>query len=191
MCIVRRILMQSKSKIRDIVLIGMFAALTAVLSQIIVPLLFSPVPINLATLSVFMAGGLLGASKGGMSQLIYVLLGAVGAPVFAGLHGGFGVIIGPTGGYIVGYVIAAILIGLIKDKIKLPKKIYSYVIAMIIGLIAIYTIGTAWFMFVTGRQIVESLIMCVITFIPGDILKIILATFLVVRLRRFVYAYQV
>ncbi len=165
---------------KDIIVIAMFAALTAVLSQIIIPLPFTPVPLSLATLSIFIAGGLLGATKGGMSQLIYVLLGAVGVPVFAGFSGGFGVITGPTGGYIFGYVAGAFVIGLL--MLKLPKKVWGYGIAMIFGIVTCYVIGTAWFMRLMGRGLLESLGMCVFPYIPGDLLKIALAATLVKRL---------
>lgn len=170
-----------KLNTKELVIIAMFAALTAVLSQLMIPLPFTPVPINLATLSVFIAGGLLGAVKGGISQLIYVLLGAVGVPVFAGFTGGFGIIAGPTGGYIIGYIVAAFVIGLLIAK--LPKTLLGFGLCFVCGAVCYFTIGTAWFMVVTKTGLLPALSMCVFPYIPGDLLKIILAAFLVKRLR--------
>ncbi|MEG0107533.1 MAG: biotin transporter BioY [Lachnospiraceae bacterium] len=165
---------------KELILIAMFAALTAVTSQISIPLPFTPIPINLATLSVFLAGGLLGSKNGATSQIIYVLLGAVGLPVFAGFTGGLGRIVGPTGGYIIGYVVAALVIGQLLSR--LPKNIWSNVISMIGGLSCCYILGTAWFMLLTKTGMMESLTLCVVPFLLGDFLKIILAAFLVRRL---------
>ena len=101
--------MNRLEKTRSLILCALFAALTAVLSQIAIPI--QPVPVNLATFSVFVAGGVLGAKRGAISQAAYVLLGVIGLPVFASFSGGMGILLGPTGGYIVGYVAAAWLVG--------------------------------------------------------------------------------
>ena len=97
------------SKTTALVLCGIFAALMAICSFITIPLGFTPVPINLATLGVFLTGGILGKKYGSISLIVYILLGAVGVPVFAGFKGGLGVLAGPTGGYIIGYLAAAFL----------------------------------------------------------------------------------
>ncbi len=175
------IMQKLKISTRDIVLIPMFTALTAVFSQISIPL--QPVPINLATLSVFIAGGILGSIKGGLSQLIYVLLGAFGVPVFAGLSGGnlFGK---PTAGYILGYIIAAIVIGFLIDKFH--NVILVYYIAMILGMLCYYILGTAWFMFVMKVDFMYAFFTCVFPFLLGDLLKAILAVFLIRRLENIV-----
>ncbi|MCL2493626.1 MAG: biotin transporter BioY, partial [Clostridiales bacterium] len=98
------------------ILCAVFAALTGVLSQIQIPLPFTPVPINLALLPVFICGGALGAKRGAVSMVIYILLGAVGAPVFVGFSGGVGALAGPTGGYILGYLPAAVIMGWFASK---------------------------------------------------------------------------
>jgi biotin transport system substrate-specific component len=167
-------------KIKNIILYALFAALTAVLSQIAIPLPVTPVPINLATLAVFMAGGLLGANGGAISQAVYAIIGAIGIPVFAKFTGGLNILVGPTGGYIVGYIVAAWIVGFIISKAG--KKFYVYVISMVVGLFACYAIGTAWFMFITKNGLVQALLMCVVPFLIGDALKIILGSFLVKRL---------
>lgn len=179
-------------KTKYMALCGLFAALTAVCSWITIPLGFTPVPVNLATLAVFLAGGLLGKKYGAVSLIVYTLVGAVGAPVFSGFQGGAGVLAGPTGGYIIGYIAAAFIIGLIAEtmtKKKSKKYIFtllSIAFAMVCGLAACYLLGTSWFMFSTGTGLVPSLVMCVIPFLPGDALKIIAASLLTSKLRRFV-----
>lgn len=125
------------STTKNLIYCALFAALTAVFSQIAIPI--EPVPVNLALFSVFVAGGLLGAAKGSISQAVYILLGAVGAPVFSNLHGGFQVLIGPTGGYIAGYVVAALAAGIVAERFG--RKTIPVIIGCVIGLAACYTIG--------------------------------------------------
>ena len=105
------------SKTTALVLCGIFAALMAICSFITIPLGFTPVPINLATLGVFLTGGILGKKYGSISLIVYILLGAVGVPVFAGFKGGLGVLAGPTGGYIIGYLAAAFSTGLLVELV--------------------------------------------------------------------------
>ena len=173
-------------------LCGLFAALMAICSLISIPLGFTPVPVNLATLGVFLAGGLLGKKYGTISIAVYVLLGAVGVPVFAGFRGGLSVLVGPTGGYIIGYIAAAFLVGLLTELL-VPKagrsagrEILACIIAMIIGLFACYLLGTLWFMISTHTGVWAALVSCVFPFLPGDALKIAAGTILTQKLRRLV-----
>lgn len=169
-----------KMKTKSLVICALMAALTAVFSQIAVPI--GPVPINLALLSIFVAGAFLGPVYGTLSQLVYVLLGAIGVPVFAHFSGGLSIVVGPTGGYIIGYIFTAFITGIIIKKSK--KSILMYVIAMILGLVACYTLGTAWFMYVTKRTLMESLALCVLPFLIGDAVKIALAIVITKRLEK-------
>jgi len=173
-----------KIKTKEIIFCALFAALTAILSQISIPLPFTPVPINLATVSVCLGAGLLGSKIGAISQVVYVIIGAIGVPVFANFTTGLGILAGPTGGYIIGYVVATILIGAIIKRFG--ENLYTYMIAMGIGILGCYTIGTAWFMYVTKIGLFEALIMCVVPFLIGDMLKVVLSAFLVKRLKRFI-----
>lgn len=170
-----------KTNTKKMILYALFAALTAVFSQIAVPLPFTPVPVNLATLSVLLAGGILGAKGGAVSQTVYVLIGAVGVPVFSNFTGGFAKLAGPTGGYIAGYIAAAWLVGFLMSKRKgnLPHLILS----MAAGILLCYTLGTAWFMILTKNSLMSSLTLCVIPFLIGDALKITAAGFLVWKLK--------
>lgn len=171
-------------------LCGLFAALTAVCSYISIPLGFTPVPVNLATLAVFLAGGLLGKKYGSLALAVYALLGAVGIPVFSGFRGGLSVLAGPTGGYIIGYIAAAFLTGLVIDRLlqgqKQPSRIRELlvcIIAMIVGLAACYFLGTLWFIISTHTGVWAALVSCVFPFLPGDALKIAAGSILVSRLR--------
>lgn len=188
--------MKKYSKTTYLVLCGLFAALMAICSFITIPLGFTPVPVNLGTLGVFLCGGILGAKYGTVSEMVYVLLGAAGVPVFAGFRGGVGVLAGPTGGYIIGYLAAAFLIGLILDKYYSSKqnnniaditgsvKLYAILAgSLLLGLAACYALGTLWFIISTGTGLWASLVACVFPFIPGDIIKIAAGTFLVKKLR--------
>jgi biotin transport system substrate-specific component len=170
-----------KSKTQKMMLCALFAALTAVLSQIVIPI--GPVPINLATFAVFCAGALLGPRLGALSLTVYAALGAVGAPVFAMFRGGLGALAGPTGGYIIGYIPAAFLTGLLLEKINKDDKIYPYLAAMFAGMLSCFILGTAWFVVSTGTGLAEALMLCVVPFLPGDFLKIAAATLLAKRLR--------
>jgi biotin transport system substrate-specific component len=108
--------MGRKTTIQAYLLCALFAALTAICSQIMIPLPFTPVPINLAYLAVLVCGGALGPKKGAIAMTVYVLLGAIGVPVFHGLTGGLGVLAGPTGGYIIGYIPMALVMGLLAKR---------------------------------------------------------------------------
>lgn len=155
----------------NLVFCALFAALTAVCAQFSVPI--GPVPISLATFAVYLAGGILGASGGAVSQLLYVLIGAAGLPVFAGFSGGAGVIVGPTGGYLVGYVLCAWIVGALSARFG--RKTLPLVVSMLVGTAALYFLGTAWFLFLTKRSLWESLALCVLPFLPGDAAKIVVS----------------
>ena len=172
--------MQMKTSTQKITFCALFAALTAILSQIAIPI--GPVPINLATLAVFIAGGLMGPVWGAVSMIVYVALGAVGVPVFAMFTGGISIIVGPTGGYIIGYIAAAWLIGLIVSK--WGRKAWQLVIAMVAGLAVCYALGTAWYMYSTAAGLGVSLMSCVVPFLPGDAAKIALAVITVSTLKK-------
>lgn len=187
-------------KTTTLVLCGVFAALMAICSFITIPLGFTPIPVNLATLGVFLTGGILGKKYGSISLIVYILLGAVGVPVFAGFKGGLGVLAGPTGGYIIGYLAAAFLTGLLieivfhktadsgqhADSSRTKSgslRFAGSILAMIAGLAACYLLGTAWFMISTGSGLGAAMVSCVIPFLPGDAVKILAASLLVLKLR--------
>lgn len=177
----------SKSKTYDLVYIGVFAVLMAVCSWISIP---TAVPFTLQTFGVFMAVGVLGGKMGTASVGLYLLLGVLGVPVFAGMTGGIGVLLGTTGGYIIGFFFSALVMWAME---KLPgKRSVIQVISMIIGLLVCYTFGTLWFMMVYMKNqgavgLMTVLGWCVIPFIIPDILKIVLAYGLSRKLKKYVF----
>lgn len=172
--------------VQDMVLIAVFAALIAVCSFIQIS--FGPVPFTLQTFGVFVAAGILGLKRGTISVIVYVLLGLIGIPVFAGA-GGPSVIAGPTGGYITGFIFTAIIIGIGTKLIKSSNtwiNIGITVLFMILGDAVCFVIGTIQFMFVTKSTLSVSLGYCVIPFIIPDLVKIIVATIIVNRMKKYV-----
>lgn len=186
----RKALIMNNNKLTQTVFMGLFAALIAVCSQIQIP---GAVPFTLQTFAVFLAVGLLGGKRGTVSVLIYILLGAIGLPVFAGFKGGIGALLGTTGGYIIGFIFSA-LVMLAFEKISVKGKVKKMIllgISMVAGLIVCYAFGTAWFMTVYTNTkepigIATALSWCVIPFIIPDIIKIALALTLTSRLKRFI-----
>ncbi len=176
----------SRSNVTVLALCALFTALTAICSWISIPLPFTPVPVNLATFAVMLSGCILGPVYGTLAQIVYVLLGAIGAPVFSGGAGGLGIIAGPTGGYIICYMILAAVCGFITHMNSSAAKpsIVKIALAMILGTLLLYTAGTIWFMYVTGNKILPSLMMCVVPYLPGDALKMIVGIAIIKRLPR-------
>ena len=190
------------SKLTDMILIGLFAALIAVCAQIQIP---AAVPFTLQTFAIFLAVGLLGGKRGTVSVVIYILLGMVGLPVFAGFKGGIAALLGTTGGYIIGFIFSALLIWALEkpvsslfgketgadSKKNIFRKMAGPAISMILGLIVCYIFGTAWFVIVYTNTkepigILTALGWCVFPFIIPDLIKIALALALTLRLRKFV-----
>lgn len=170
---------------KRIALIALFTAIMTICSWISVPL---TVPVTLQTFAVFVACGVLGGLDGLITVCVYLILGAIGLPVFSGFTGGPAKIAGPTGGYMLGFIFIAIIMWIMKKTAG--DKLYALIISMLIGLIVCYTFGTAWF--VLGylgndnpMDVVTALTLCVFPFIIPDIIKIILATTVIRSLRRF------
>ena len=162
--------MKRKIATKDLVLTALFAALTAVLAQIQLPI--GPVPFNLAVFGAFLAGMLLEPAWAAASMGVYMLLGAVGIPVFAGFMGGPAVLLGKTGGDVIGYIFIALATAL---AVKRSGKLPVIGAAMLAGLLVCYGFGTAWFMAVTGADLVSALGWCVLPFIVPDVCKGVLA----------------
>ena len=176
-----------RSKTYDLVYIAVFAVIMAICSWISIP---AAVPFTLQTFGVFIAVGVLGGKRGSLSVLVFILLGAIGIPVFANFSGGIGVLAGPTGGYIIGFLFSALLMWAME---KLPgKKSVMQIVSMIAGLIVCYAFGTVWFVIVYGRMngpigFTAALASCVVPFIIPDIIKIALAYVLSRKLRKYVF----
>ena len=161
------------------ILVSLFAALTAAGAFVSIPI--GLVPISLQNLFTFLSGMVLGSRLGTFSQLIYILLGVVGLPVFSGFRGGLGVLLGPTGGFLTGFVISACIIGKLIEKID-DARIWSYFVIGLLGIIIIYACGVTQLLIVTEIGFKEAVIVGVVPFLPGDLLKLIIASFLAVRI---------
>lgn len=163
-----------KFDVKIMVETALCAALLCVLSPFSIPLPFSPVPISLSILAIYISLYTLGMKWGTVSVLIYILLGLVGIPVFANFTAGPGKLFGPTGGYIIGYIFLALIAGFFIDKFE--KKLYMHAIGMLLGVTVCYAFGTAWFLKVmSDYTFAAAMTACVIPFIPADIAKIVLA----------------
>lgn len=175
--------MNTKAKTTDIVYIALAAVLITVCSWISIPL---AVPFTMQTFAVFCVLELLGGKRGTLAIITYVLLGAVGLPVFSGFTGGAGRLLGTTGGYILGFIFTGLLYWL-------GEKLYSVstarIVSLLLGLAVCYAFGTAWFMYVYAKDtgaiaLGTALGWCVLPFVVPDLIKLFLAVILASRIRK-------
>ena len=178
----------SRLRTLDMAYIALFAVLMAVCAWITVPLPKPLVQFTLQTFAMFMALTTLGGRRGLYAMVVYLLLGAVGVPVFSGFRGGVGVLLDTTGGYIIGFVAAALVYWLLTARLgdSLPVK----AIACVLGLAVCYAFGTAWFLVLYARTtgpigVTTALGWCVIPYIIPDLLKLALALLLSGRVKKF------
>ena len=172
------------NKTREIVYMSVFTAMISICSWISIP---ASIPFTLQTMGVFTTVGLLGGKRGTLTILTYILLGAIGVPVFAGLTGGISVLLGTTGGYIMGFLLSALLMWGIETIMGRNQIVLAF--SMIAGLIVCYVFGTAWFMLIYTQHsgvigLSTVLGLCVIPFIIPDLIKIGVALFLTNRLKK-------
>ena len=172
---------------KEIALIALFVALTAVCAWISIPLPTPFAPFTLQTFAVFTTLGILGLKNGLTAVVVYCLLGAVGLPVFAEMKGGIGILLGTTGGYIIGFIFTALSVGLITKKFG--KSIPVLAVSMVIGLILCYAFGTAWFMVVYTNSksaigLATALGWCVTPYILPDLVKIAVSITIVKAIER-------
>ena len=179
---------QSRLRTLDMAYIALFAVLMAVCAWITVPLPKPLVQFTLQTFAMFMALTTLGGRRGLYAMVVYLLLGAVGVPVFSGFRGGLGVLLDTTGGYIIGFAAAALVYWLLTAKLgdSLPVKIA----ACVLGLAVCYAFGTAWFLVLYARTtgpigVTTALSWCVLPYIVPDLLKLALAVVLSGRIKKF------
>lgn len=173
-------------KAKNMALCGLFTAVLAVCAWISVP--FGDSVITLQTFGIFLTLGLLGGKLGSLTILVYLLLGAVGVPVFSAFRGGVGALLGTTGGYIFGFMLTGLLYWLITSLRDSPA---ARLIAMILGLLLCYGCGSYWYLSrylsVDSATLGLVLLKCVVPYLIPDALKLFLAWLLTGRLKRFVY----
>jgi biotin transport system substrate-specific component len=163
--------------VRDVLLIIGFAIFLALCAQISFNLPFTPVPITLQTLAVLLTGAALGSKRGASSMVVYIVAGALGAPVFAGGLSGVAWLLGPTGGYIWSFPVAAFVVGLLCER-RLERRFLTSILVMLPGTLIIYAIGVTQLAFVLHISVGKALQLGMLPFLPGDILKIVVAAIL-------------
>lgn len=162
-----------KGKTATLALIGLMAAITCIIGPFSIPLPFNLVPISLTNLVICFTMYILGMKKGTISYCIYLLLGLVGLPVFSGFTGGAGKLLGPTGGYLIGFIFLALISGFFIDK--WGNNMLLCMTGMIVGEAVMYLFGTAWLAYQAHMSFGAALWAGVIPFLPGDFIKIVLA----------------
>jgi biotin transport system substrate-specific component len=160
------------SWLTDLLLITSGALLVAVFAQIRIPLPFTPVPITGQTFAVLLVGAALGAKRGAASLTLYTVMGVVGLPVFTGGASGLAQLIGATGGYLVGFIVAAYVVGLVAER-GLDRQWRTALVPFLIGSVIIYTFGVLWLTVFLGLP--DALAKGLLPFIIGDVIKLILA----------------
>ncbi|GAA0376325.1 biotin transporter BioY [Bacillus horti] len=172
-------------KVKDMVYVSMFTAIVAVLGMI--PAFYLPlytVPLTVQTIGVMLAGSILGAKRGGLSLLLIVLLVAVGAQILSGPRGGFGVIIGPTGGFLLSWPVAAFVIGYLVQKNWYTLSFWKLLLINFLGgVLVIYAVGIPYAAFINKvplwLEATRSL-----AYIPGDIIKVIIASYIALKVKK-------
>lgn len=173
-------------KVRNMARCGLFTAVLTVCAWIAIPV--GDIAVTLQTFGIFLTLGLLGGKRGSITVLVYLLLGAVGAPVFSGFRGGMGALLGTTGGYISGFMLTSLAYWLLTSIKNSP---HIRLIAMVLGLLLCYGCGTAWYVwgYLGGSSLSLGavLLKCVVPYLIPDAIKLFLAWVLTKRLKRFVY----
>lgn len=176
----------SRSRALNLSLCGLFSAIICVCSWVTVP---TAVPFTLQMLGIYLAVGVLGGKYGLCSVLVYIILGAVGLPVFSGFRGGAGVLLGATGGYIWGFVVDVIFMWLWEKLFG--NSVKAFLISQIIATLICYALGSVWFYIVYAQKVGDVgfwgvVSTCVLPFLVPDVAKIVLATILTKKIRKIV-----
>lgn len=171
-------------KAKDMALVALFAALIAVLAQVAVPLPFSPVPITGQVLGVFLVGAILGKNRGTLAIIVYLLLGAIGLPVFARGGAGLAAFVRPSGGYLWGFALGVYVMGLILERGKEEPGYGRLAAGMFACLVIIYVLGTIQLMYLLHLDLAKGLLLGVLPYIPLDLAKMVLAAAISLRVRR-------
>jgi len=173
-------------RVKGLALAALLTALTAGTGGLSIPLPFTPVPITLQVFFVFLAGSLAGPFYGALSMLLYLVMGALGLPIFSRFGAGLGHLIGPTGGYLFAFPIAAAINGLITSRRSstLLAEYVKVLCGMMAALASIYIIGVWWLSIYFHRSVLDTFLLGALPFIPVDVLKMVVAAPIAVRLRR-------
>ena len=173
--------MSKTFSVQKMAIIALMTAVLCILAPISIPVFISPVPVSLGVLAVYLTAYVLPPVDALISVIIFILLGTFGLPVFSGYSGGLSKLVGPTGGYIIGFLFTVYISSLF---IHMKKGIIFDVIGMITGLALCYILGTIWFSYQQGKGFIASLLLCVVPFLIGDAIKIIVAVILGTQLNK-------
>ncbi len=166
-------------KIKDVTLVSIFGALLCIISPIAIPI--GTIPITFSMLVIYVIGALFSPFKALLTVLVYLFMGLIGLPVFSGYVGGPSVLLSPTGGFLIGYILCVLVISII---VKIKDKPVIYPVAMALGTMICYLVGTVYYMYIMDASLIESLVICVIPFIIFDIIKIVFATIISIILKK-------
>lgn len=159
---------------RNLTYVALFAALLAILGLVPAVTLPGGVPITAQSLGVMLCGTVLGARLGALAVALYVGLAVIGLPILPGGRGGFGVLAGPSAGFLLGFIAAAFATGLIFSRLKLQIGIAAFVAAILGGIVVLYAIGVPWMAMILNKTVAEAMALST-PFLPGDLLKAALA----------------
>lgn len=172
--------MEKKSNVYQMAIIGVMAAVICILGPLSIPI--GVVPISLTNLAIYFVLYTLGMKKGTISYVIYILIGFIGLPVFSGFTSGPSKLLGPTGGYIIGFIFMSLIVGFFIDNFF--DKWYLCFVGMVLGTVVCYMFGTIWLSYQANLSASSALAAGVIPFIPGDLVKILIATFIGSQIRK-------
>lgn len=172
--------MKDKFNVYQMASVGVMAAIICILGPISIPI--GVVPISFTNLAIYVALYTIGMKKGTISYIIYLLIGFIGVPVFSGYAGGPLKLVGPTGGYLIGFIFMALIAGFFIDTFF--EKWYLCITGMVLGTAVCYVLGTVWLSYQANISVGAGLALGVIPFIPGDLAKILMAAFIGPQIRK-------
>lgn len=164
----------TQSRVRNAILVMGLTGFTALAAQVSIPLPFTPVPLTLQTFAVLVGAAALGAERAVIAQVLYIALAVAGAPVLAGGASGHEVVVGATGGYLIGFVLASYVVGRISSN-GASTKSGKTALAFLAGSVLIYALGAPWLAFTTGNTITWAIVNGVVPFLVGDLIKAVAA----------------
>lgn len=170
----------SKGKTYQLALIGVMTAITCILGPLSISIPFSPVPISFTNLAIYLTIFILGMRRGVISYFIYLLLGLVGVPVFSAFSAGPGKLLGPTGGYLIGFIFMAIICGFFVEQFQ---RKWIYFLGFTLATIAAYFFGTFWLSYQASMSFSQAFLVGVVPYIPGDFIKIFISIFIGTQIR--------
>lgn len=164
---------RTQLSVKQLSLAGLMTAIICILAPFALPIPVSPVQISLGTLAIYFVLTVLGLKLGTISVVVYILLGLAGLPVFAGFTGGAGKLLGPSGGFILGYIFMALICGFFIDK--WGNNIFFSFLGFLLGTAVLYLFGSLWLIYQTSVTLSQAILAYAVPYIPADLIKLILA----------------